>query len=286
MTGTGTQADPYIVSTLGELITAVGGGNDGAYVKLANDIDVSADETYKNGVNSTINAYCLGLDGDGHTISGLISKKGTAINFARAGLIKNLTIKNMMNICDSYKQALIKCTAANGAYATFQNVVISARTDCAQKDVGSFCDGGNWNNCAITFMPINPLGAYPSGNDVVFAFTSASECAIRYDAINANRGARYGIQLVTNASNSYIFGDVSLSDDRSTTLFSYCTKCASYINFSVESNKQIVNAGGSSNIVVTDTSTGVTITPGTGHFGITSAQAKDESYLSSIGFLP
>ena len=290
MTGTGTQADPYMVSTMGEFLTAVGTAE--SYVKLANDIDVSTDETYKNGVNSTINVYSVDIDGGGHTISGLIVKSAVAWDFTRAALVRDLTIKNMMHNCTGSGK-LINCVAASGNYASFQNVVISVRMNCNNVSFAQFCKNGHWNNCAITFMPIN--SKVPTNNAdslFVFDFTKATECAIRYDCDKLHFGNYGGFRIVSNAEKSYIFGKIkSLQTKYASPLFMACSGCASYLEIvgtnSASTAALTTNSDAGTNIIVTDTSTGVDFgsIPSTSKC-LTSTQAKNEDYLNSIGFLP
>lgn len=289
MTGTGTQADPYLVSTLGEFITTA--KQDSKYVKLANDIDVSTDETYKNGVNSTIGIYCASIDGNGHTISGLNVKSTIAWQFSRATLVSDLTIKNMMHNCTG-SGTLIDCVAASGAYASFQNVVISSRMNCNGVSFGQFCKNGNWNNCAITFMPIN--SKVPTNNAdslTVFMFTKATECAIRYNCDKLHFGTYGSICIANNAEKSYIFGKIESLQTRITQpLFKACSGCASYLEIvgtSSESASITTYNDTGTNIIVTDTSTDMDFSsvPITSKC-LTSTQAKSEDYLNSIGFLP
>ena len=289
MTGTGTQADPYLVSTLGEFITTA--KQDSKYVKLANDIDVSTDETYKNGVNSTIDIFCASIDGNGHTISGLNVKSTIALQFNRATLVRDLTIKNMMHNCTG-SGMLIDCVAVSGAYASFQNVVISSRMNCNSVSFGQFCKNGNWNNCAITFMPINSRVTTNNADTLyVFNFTKATECAIRYDCdkLNFTNGS---FRIVCNAEKSYIFGKIdSVYTRYSEVLFNGCSSCASYLKIiggSTTKNASITTGNDKgTNIIVTDTSTRVDFgsMPSTSKC-LTSTQAKSEDYLNSIGFLP
>ena len=289
MTGTGTQADPYLVTTLGEFITAI--GQSDTYVKLANDIEVSMDPTYKNGINSLIEVYCTAIDGDGHTISGLNVKSTQVFRFARASLVKNITIKNVMLNCSSSSSYLITCNAVNSTYATFQNVVISARMNCNNVCYGCFCNNGIWNNCAITFMVLNTKQCTTNSDNLnIFNFTKATECAIRYDCDRLLFGSYGNVFIVLNAEDSYIFGKInSMQTKYSGTLFRSCVGCASYLDITgTSSNASLYTLNDRGlNIIVTDLITGVSFNnmPSTSKC-LTSEQAKSEEYLNSIGFLP
>lgn len=106
--GSGTEADPYIIEStanLQQLITYVNGGYDsyaGKYFRLAKDILITVDQwTPIGGHNNETGAYgefCYfkgHLDGDGHIIKGFMKCKSFTAAFigaASEGSIKNLHI--------------------------------------------------------------------------------------------------------------------------------------------------------------------------------------------------
>ena len=68
MNGTGTQTDPYQVTTADEFVTAVGG--EGNYVKLMNDIDFNKGNYYN--ITSPIEIQCSEIDGQGYKLDNLL----------------------------------------------------------------------------------------------------------------------------------------------------------------------------------------------------------------------
>ena len=54
-TGTGTQSDPYVVSTLPDLITCLSNGN--VYVKVAADIDCAQEPTYSGKITTYLKKW-------------------------------------------------------------------------------------------------------------------------------------------------------------------------------------------------------------------------------------
>lgn len=91
VTGTGTQADPFVVTTYAELVNTA--STFGVYIKVGNDINI-ADE-YPDGdmpalqVNSPI-------DGDGHVISNWYRTVGAElISITDSSHVDNLTLKNI-----------------------------------------------------------------------------------------------------------------------------------------------------------------------------------------------
>ena len=101
-TGSGTEADPYVITTaeqLAALATAVNNGTDysGTYFKLGNDITV-ADWT-PIGQKNDNNKFAGSFDGNGRTvtINGISNSLDTAFGGYAAlfGAIKGATIKNV-----------------------------------------------------------------------------------------------------------------------------------------------------------------------------------------------
>ena len=61
-TGTGTEADPYCVSTLSDFFYCINQG--GAFVKVISDIDGETDETYTGEITDTKQIYCSKIYAD------------------------------------------------------------------------------------------------------------------------------------------------------------------------------------------------------------------------------
>lgn len=109
VTGTGTQADPFVVTTYAELVNTA--STFGVYIKVGNDINI-ADE-YPDGdmpplqVNSPI-------DGDGHVISNWYRTVGAElIAITDRSHVDNLTQKN---IYVTYSGAIFSFPTNNAAW--------------------------------------------------------------------------------------------------------------------------------------------------------------------------
>lgn len=87
MTGTGTENDPYIVSSWEELESVSGSSN---YVKLAADIDM--DTEHPEEITSTYTFY--ELDGQNHKINGLNIKDSSGSTFLECTNLKNVKFTN------------------------------------------------------------------------------------------------------------------------------------------------------------------------------------------------
>jgi len=105
LNGSGTEADPYQISSLDDLVWLAKADSiwdDGLYFKQTADIDASCTDTMTiagfnpgwspigNAVTSFIGTY----DGGGHTIDGLVTH-GTSSNVGLFGLVKSLNIKDL-----------------------------------------------------------------------------------------------------------------------------------------------------------------------------------------------
>lgn len=101
-TGNGTEDDPYLIETAGQLAKIskdVSGGNtyEGKYFRIENDIDLSAHRwnpigvyKYRESTSTGIKPFCGFIDGNNKTISGLFVDEGDGTNHAGFfGYIKN-----------------------------------------------------------------------------------------------------------------------------------------------------------------------------------------------------
>ena len=86
ITGTGTSADPYVVTTWAELASKT--SETGVYIKLGNNIDMNTE--YPEGLTSGLTVNCNQIDGDGKTVKNLYLKSGALITCAG----RNSTWKN------------------------------------------------------------------------------------------------------------------------------------------------------------------------------------------------
>ena len=103
--GSGTENDPFIISTTTELdLLAYAMSNafyysDGKYFKLGADIAYDPNVLNANGTNYTTIGYTSSehwfygsFDGDGHTISGIRSSQGLFNRIGDSGIVKNVTL--------------------------------------------------------------------------------------------------------------------------------------------------------------------------------------------------
>lgn len=124
MTGSGTQADPYVVGTWDELEQVF---PTAQYIELGNDIQAPD-------LSTSIRArHLVSLDGKGHSIAGLYNASGYAMTFnATSGGYFSLNIKNIQfnNInCQGDGFIQMEGTIDRG-YLSLQNAVFSGDLLC------------------------------------------------------------------------------------------------------------------------------------------------------------
>jgi hypothetical protein len=143
MTGLGTQASPYIISTLDDLNMVR--NNLSAYYILANDIDASATSTWNSGagwvpIGNSTSKFTGNFNGRGYNISGICINRPSENNlgffgYISAAGIQNLSLSNIqitgnMTIGAMYgygiSENVKRCCAIN------VNIV-------AQQEAGGFC---------------------------------------------------------------------------------------------------------------------------------------------------
>ncbi len=115
--GTGTEEDPYQVSTAKQF-ASMGSVASGKYYVLANNIELNADEAKgKNGAWVSSLRNCV-IDGNGHTITAKVNDDGIHPVFYS---LTNSTVKNLKL---DVNNAILSCNANK---TTFENVTISGK---------------------------------------------------------------------------------------------------------------------------------------------------------------
>ena len=79
MTGIGTQADPYIVDTWADFVTAV--GKSDAYVECAEGAVWDMNDIASEGISAEVNINCKSVEGNGVTVKNLFFKSNGKLSF-------------------------------------------------------------------------------------------------------------------------------------------------------------------------------------------------------------
>ena len=123
ITGTGTQQDPYIVTTWNALASVT--SETGVYIKLGNNIDMNTE--YPEGLTSGLTINCAEIDGEGYTIKNLYLQSGALITCSgRNSTWKNTQLLNW-EIGDGSNAASITANSSTSGTYTFNQCKLSGR---------------------------------------------------------------------------------------------------------------------------------------------------------------
>lgn len=123
MTGTGTQNDPYIVSTWEEFVAQI--AVSGAYVKIADNTVWDMNTIAPDGV-SRINCQCTELDGNGAIIKNLHTTSNTLLNVTN---VHDLTIEDFyMNYSGSENPKIVYLRSGNELVRCTLSGIVAAST--------------------------------------------------------------------------------------------------------------------------------------------------------------
>ena len=280
MTGTGTQADPYIPTTLNEFITAV--GTAGAYVTLTQDINAANDPEYTGELTTPI-TWAASVQGGGFTLLGLtLRTSASAIRFA-----KGITIEAMRLEIAFKRDASFDMLVAygSGSKPLFSACLFRIKLDESTYD-GSFMDELSFQDCAMSISTT----AETAANTDFFWICDFLRTTIHFTAemlrasgasaiIGASctfvRSAAIFAQLTASEGNFSLVGGGAASDG---IRYSYAAILAL-------SGSIAISHYGSSCIIAIDPSASISSIP-SGWTRATLAQMKDQDWLTSVGFLP
>lgn len=266
MTGTGTQADPYIVDNWTDFVTAL--KTDTAYIRLSADIDMN--ETYPQGISSTISVTAYSVNGNGFGIYNLRAKS-----------------------------RLFSTTNNNRCY--FSNIdFLKLINDSGEFWYGHF----SFQNCRFTGVLNGGIffDSYDSFSVSRYIYLSANKnggCFCNF-ALNGGYFHTSGSagQYLFLTDSRFIFS--GLLDDRTgyfksnncsfegilTTKSSYFIGHKNIVNAEIKSNQSIgVDSNSHILIVNSDKVEDGAKSIYSGYTAVTTAQLSDRDYLTSIGFL-
>lgn len=275
-TGTGTQADPYIVDTWADLVTAV--GNSNAYV----EVDTTTVNTWdfpkivEGGLTKAVTWNAASVNGNGLTIKGLYGS-----NIQHFFMGSSTTAKKYVyniNFLDFNKSSDITAVFNKFEYYNFGNCQFSG-----------VVDGGYFVNRVTTSSSENAKTVFTTG---VLGGT-AHGCSFALHLVN---GAKFcNADYVTIQHGNMNFNCDTPTVTQSIELHeSKITGDFPFLNFT--------NSGGGQNVIDADISaigtwsntSGVTLintdklasglTVPTGFTGVTSAQMLDVDALAAVGF--
>lgn len=312
-TGTGTLSDTYIVDNYTDLRTVCAatysttGVSGGKYIELDNSnttkiMDVSLDSAYKLGVDEILPLYNMAnndsytyLNGNGWTIRNVRSKVPWNLQNTHFR-VSDLNILNSIVSTNTYTAAtsefpLLGCQNTS---STMTNCSISYLVH-SQRTYGYAINNIKCTDCSFyLYMCDTTTGqTYPA--DAVFNFVSGST---RNNIEIHNFKLRSGIQLVNNASYVSLYGDFNITTSSSTAENIFgggVTNSIAALSVNTDlTQSSTITIGvdaitSSTNYIVSGlpiTYSGATTLTLNSKNNISVANAKSESYLINLGFLP
>lgn len=289
MLGTGTQADPYQITTVAEFRSM----NDStAYFKLMNDLDVNDSEWASGWTEATVEF--LEFDGNGHEIRNIncpsMNSNGIlySSSAARTATIKNTNFLNIVMVGrnGTFYNSGVSSTSfyvhfLNCKFSFFCNIPTNSK---AYSLFGHERANVKLSECAVTIT--GTIGmiitSYASSAVVVL-----QNCAFYMDCDITYASALFGSFSYDNkrAVNVYVTGKLRFATSTPYMFSQAYTQC--YVACEITSTSTVkFTSGTSATTCFYDKElAGITMEAQTNVHALTTAQCKDKDYLNSIGFL-
>lgn len=277
MTGTGTQSDPYIPTTMTEFITAV--GTAGAYVALTQDINAGDDPEYSGELTTPITWAAASVQGGGFTLAGVtLRTAASAISIAKGVSVDALRIGIGFKREDGSSPI---AAYGSGSIPTFRGCIFRIKFDEGAYR-GSFAEQIDFTDCAISFS----IAADTAGGSDYFWQCSFLRTTVHFastlERYSSGSGAIIG-QSTSLTRSAMIFED--LTDGANLVGGGAGSMSYSYIAVKSSPHSLRVDRGASGCIIALDPSTAISGST-SGWTRATIDQMKDQDWLTSVGFLP
>lgn len=277
MTGTGTQNDPYIPTTLTEFIAAV--GTAGAYVTLTQDINAADDPTYTGELTTSITWAAASVQGGGFTLAGVtLRTAASAISIAKGVSVGALRIDIGFKREDGSSPIV---AYGSGSIPTFRGCIFRIKFDEGAYR-GSFAEQIDFTDCAIS---ISIAADTAGGSDYFWQCSflrTTVHFASKFERYSSGSGAIIG-SGATFIRSAMIFED--LTDGANLVGAGAGSMSYSYIAVKSSTQSLRLSKGASGCIIALDPSTAISGST-SGWTRATIDQLKDKDWLTSVGFLP
>lgn len=306
MTGTGTETDPYVVTSFAELLEAIAIEN--AYVCVGEDLDVSADETYQVGITEPLTLYCAKLYSEGGTKKKISGLKITADNFLTTAAADAEHTVEYLKFDDcvhkkTAENATIHSKASSKGTLYLKQCEFSFKVDCGDYSCYLVGINSSYKATYLTDSSIYAEFTYAEDNTtyptVVIQSSGTDSKRNAYHLVNARMKAGAGsggsslVCLLRSHENSVVIGDITLDPNTSNQypcVFHTCDNCLACLQWTYtgETAQYLVQGKGSNyncNVVEASRLCG-DISVYSNLPSATTEQIKDQTYLAGIGFLP
>ncbi|MBR0485881.1 MAG: hypothetical protein IJJ69_14085 [Oscillospiraceae bacterium] len=288
-TGTGTEQDPYVVTTLTELVALM--GND-IYIKIGADIDASQEDAYKEPVASYVSLrghiYADGIK----TISNVI------VEYLNAIYIENCDIKNIF-----FKNWIHRKTGSGESVNTMRSTIKNCSFSMEMVDDGngfdllgkssSFNSPSNVENCTFYVkFTSGTTGLIASAN--VLKYVNVDKCTFMFENLKCSHLSLAGSG--SKVDNCAFIGNITISTTTDNTITPFTndstytkSKIIFALNISSDTNFKLF-FGSYVRYVMVDKdvlSENISISFGDSTCrALTTGQIQSQQYLEDIGFLP
>ena len=292
MIGTGTQTDPYIVSTLADLRTAA--GTAGAYVEMDPDAStkiLNLNGSATNPVTQRLDINCASLAGNGWRIRNLyfsspsdhfLVSTTTAVTQVSDLHFDNLVCNNgAKSLLSMANTTLTGCSFTGVKYFAAEAYLLVAGSSThsmscksctfAMQAQGSGIPYGIATRCDFTdcnFMLDMPFTVESGRRVNLFSYSGLEDCLMR-GSITLSGTGNGGLLYITDGNkpmkNSFIAVEITNTSEYTIGLYP-------------------VKATATSCIVSDLIGSGITCNSGSNIQYVTAAQGKNAAYLNSVGF--
>lgn len=286
MTGTGTQADPYIVDTWADFVTAV--GKSDVYVECAEGTVWDMNDIAPDGISSRINIYAKSINGNGVIIKKLYFTSNASFFFA------NSTSVTGVDFLDSLVESgtfIYRSGSATFQECRFSGIIQDSTFFYNTANSSAYIKRSSIN---LQFQGNSLLYCgYYVGNGIGGLGLKCQNCNVRLSGSSTNSStitsydSNYKYNLIT-FENCLISGVNPFKYLYVSWAWSSGTYSSKYSVFDIvcSSGQSIINAPRYSSIVNciinSDKLNGATVD--TAIKKVTDDQLHDASYLQSIGF--
>jgi hypothetical protein len=262
--GTGTQADPWVVTTYAELVSKA--GNSGEYVKIGNDINIIAE--YPDGDMPQLE-IAADVNGDGKTISNWYSTSGVVIYIhGSTAQLHDCTIGNIYaHSGDSFMQIEGYNENYHFVNCNFYGVLFMPLFEAIDEK-------GSTNNLKSCSINIDNKGSVSAINHSQYGYTGIKSCYIKVKTTGSATDL-FDTSKTTFVIDSYIETDVSCAcyGDMSNCVLDLTTTESLFARNNSSTGLCIINSTHAPNA-----------TTGNGFELVDDTHWLDAAYLSSIGF--
>lgn len=299
-TGTGTEQDPYVVTTLTELLALQ--GHD-IHIKIGADIDASQEEAFKEPRTSTITLNGHIYADEMRTIANVIVEAGNMIAMSGSGSYKTVHVENIF-----FKNWIHRKTGSEAtivlSYGSCNNCGFSLEMlDSAYgykllAKSGTYGSAPNVTNCAFYVkFTSGTVRRHTSTNYSMLDTIVAKNCTFQFEKLFIGSDAITFNGNGTSLTNCTFVGDMSVDVGGTTSLQLFkgtTTKVifALAVTITEESTGESLDllfSGSVTYVMVDSDILGENVTvmlSSSTNYSLTTEQMKSEQYLTDIGFLP